>query len=557
MVRFQPWAMSVQTRFRWRHKETDRWRRLMDATCFQIDWMSQTLGPTFAQSSGHWTHIVTCAHVICPWDYPNYYPPSGPTKFVSRVTLNDTMTQVRLNSLQGHVMVRHFTSNQHVYVHKNPRLDLCVIHPEQNLKRMGEMKMLSMQNEGHIIRPRLELLEELEVGDHVWVYGLQAHESLFDEEKYAEPLMIPRGVRAVVAAKTREHFFIDTKSIEGSEKGEIGMGMCGSVVMRKGKCVGMLTAKVHDDSPTVELAGLSMCTYTKDIFEFCLEVERQIKNPSPVMHPMPTRFEERREAEGRPPKEHVDYELHDTRLARHVKSSSSLHHMEETYMTEEDHVTSSAFGRSGIFNQETQENMLGCDMNTSKVGEKPAGFDVFGQGPNGKPVVQTYRPDNGPTGIYLDKDSVPKDTMWDSTTQKEMKNLFEGNILEKDMLQLQLMRQQLEAQRVQQEQERMAETAVKHGSRAASGKGADSDPWNIKNTAKRGERSDGPMSLRDMHDMLKPDPEDPPTEGQYARTADTINLEKEAAYNAELRQRHKQRPRPFGDDDLGGVWGDH
>ena len=564
MVRFQPWAMSVQTRFRWRHKETDKWRRLMDATCFQLDWMSQTLGPTLNQASGNWTHLVTCAHVVLPWDYPNYYPPSGPTKFVSRVTLNDTMTQVRLNSLQGHVMHRHFTSNQHVYCHMNPRLDLCVIHPEQNLKRMGEMKMLWLQNEGFVIRPRLELLEELVVGDHVWIYGLQAHESLFDEEKYAEPLMIPRGVRAVVAAMTSEHFFLDTKSIEGDEKGDIGMGMCGSVVVRHGKCVGMLTAKVHENSETKELAGLSMCTYAKDIFEFLLEVERQMKNPPPVMSPHKTQFEGRREAEGELKKEHVDYELHQSRLARHIFSSSTLYHMEETYMTEEDYITSKAFGRSGVFNQETQENMLGSDMNTSKCGEKPVGFDVFGQGSKGKPEVQTYRADNSPTGIYVSKEEALNNPggMWDKTTNTEIRKLFEGSIMDKDVVQLDLLRQQMEMHRTQKEAERMAETTVKHAAKA--GAGGNTDPWNMGNTGKAGsEPSQGhtPAGEKTFTDSEGPldDRSTEPDEGRYKRrsTPRTVEAEKEAKYQDELRQRHKLRPRPFGADGDEGLWNDH
>jgi hypothetical protein len=373
-----------------------------------------------------------------------------------------------------------------------------------------------------------------------------------------------------VAARTREHFFLDTKSIEGAEKGDISMGMCGSVVMRHGKCVGMLTAKVHDDSPTTELAGMSMCTYARDIFEFCLEVERQMKNPSPVMDPNPTRFSERREAEGKRPAEHVDYELHETRLARHVKTSSALWHMEESFMTQEDIVTSSAFGRSGVFNQETQENILGLDMNQSKVGERPEGVDVFGPGANGKPEVQTMRRDDGPTGIYVNKSEVPRDTMWDARTQQEMKNLFEGNVQEKDAVQLTMLRQQLEAHRAEKEQERMAQTAVRSGSRAAAGKADTEDVWGAKHSVKEtayGGRTPG-TDGRDFQAIFTPEVEDSATGthagnagddgGQYTRTARTIEKAKEEAYSEELRRRHQQKPRPFGDDEgLGGSWGQH
>nr|CCC50933.1 conserved hypothetical protein, fragment [Trypanosoma vivax Y486] len=410
MVRFQPWCMAVQTRFKWRHKETDRWRRLMDATCVPFDWIGQTRGPTFSQYGGHWTHLLTCAHVITPWDYPNYYPPHGPTRFVSRITLADTMTQVRLVSQQGNAVYKHFTSNQHVYVHTNPRLDLCVIHAEQNLKRSGEMKMLWMQNEGYVIRPRLELVKPLEVGDHVWVYGMTAHESLFDEEGGPEPLMVPTGIRARVHALTREHFFIDTKSIEGPDRGTVGMGMCGSAVMRNGRCVGMLTATVHEESNCKELAGTAMCTYASDIFDFLLEVERQMKKPGPMLFREETVFQKRRREgdeevrqkyQEQEKERDKDWELDHTRLARHIPVPVSLWHMEEKWITEEDYMTSSVFGRSGAFNQETQENLLGYDMNSAKsYGERPGDIAAFSTASqDGKPTMQGERKDYSPTGI--------------------------------------------------------------------------------------------------------------------------------------------------------------
>ncbi|KPI83639.1 hypothetical protein ABL78_7328 [Leptomonas seymouri] len=595
--RFQPYAMAVQTRFKWRHKETDRWRRLMDASCFQVDWLGQTRGPNFSQYSGHWTHILSCAHVITPWDYPNFYPPKGPTRFVSHITLADTMTQVRLVSLQGDAVYKHFTSNQHVYVHSNPRLDLCVIHAEQNLKRSGEMKMMWMQNEGYIVRPRLEINEKLQVGDHVWVYGVTAHESLFDEEKGPEPLMVPTGVRARVHAITREHFFIDTTSLEeDADRGRIQMGMCGSVVMRNGKCVGMLTATVHEESDCKELAGTAMCTYSTDIFEFLLEVERQMKNPIPRQNQAETTFEAKRRSEGKDLNEHRDWELDETRNARHIPVPVSLWHMEEKWITEEDYMTSAVFGRSGAFNQETQESALGYDMNSSKThGDRPGDVGAFATvSSTGKPVMQGERKDYSPTGVYADPEEFKNKDVWDYNISSEMRSLFNETVDSKDAESLNMMRKSLENIRAQRAMEKMKESAInrtnpdddsmkgyghyggnadagaknfdpEYASAASSGPSthsyedqayqdhyASKQAEDMQSTQRPGARAPNPASARRPSTQAPPSPSESPIERKKRE-----RREAEAKYQEDLRRRHGQRAVPFGDVDLGGVWERH
>ncbi|KAL7702184.1 hypothetical protein N2W54_005876 [Lotmaria passim] len=597
-ARFQPYALAVQTRFKWRHKETDRWRRLMDASCFQVDWLGQTRGPTFSQYSGHWTHILTCAHVITPWDYPNYYPPKGPTRFVSHITLADTMTQIRLVSLQGNAVYKHFTSNQHVYVHSNPRLDLCVVHPEQNLKRSGEMKMMWMQNEGYIIRPRLEINEKLQVGDYVWVYGMTAHESLFDEEKGPEPLMIPTGVRARVHAVTREHFFIDTTALEeDADRGRVQMGMCGSVVMRNGKCVGMLTATVHEESDCKELAGTAMCTYSADIFEFLLEVEKQMKNPIARQNQEETRFEARRRAEATTElKEHRDWELDETRNARHIPVPVSLWHMEEKWVTEEDYMTSTVFGRSGAFNQETQESALGYDMNSAKThGDRPGDVGAFSTAsPTGKPVMQGERKDNSPTGIYAPPEDFKNKDVWDYNISSEMRSLFNETVDSKDAESLNMMRKSLENIRAQRAMEKMKESTMNRtdpdfdpmkgyghygGNADAGAKNFDPEyafashsgpsTYSYEDQARQnqaeyeragqhpGERTPNAAAASRPSTSTTQSPPPPPKNESTIDRKKRERREAEAKYQADLRRRHGQRAVPFGDVDLGGVWERH
>ncbi|KAG5492611.1 hypothetical protein JKF63_01190 [Porcisia hertigi] len=584
LARFQPYSMAVQTRFKWRHKETDRWRRLMDATCFQVDWLGQTSGPNFTQYSGHWTHIVTCAHVITPWDYPNYYPPQGPTRFVSHITLADTMTQIRLVSLQGNAVYKHFTSNQHVFVHSNPRLDLCVVHPEQNLKRSGEMKMMWMQNEGYIVRPRLEINEKLEVGDHVWLYGMSAHESLFDEEKGPEPLMIPTGVRARVHAVTREHFFLDTAALEDSpDRGRIQMGMCGSIVMRNGKCVGMLTATVHEESNCKELAGMAMCTYSSDIFEFLLEVEKQMKNPVSRQSQEETRFEQQHREKGSEVKEQKRWELDESRTARHIPVPVSLWHMEQNWVTEEDYMNSAVFGRSGAFNQETQESALGYDMNTAKThGDRPGDIASFASSSaTGKPVMQGERKDYSPTGVYANPEEFKNKDVWDYHISSEMRSLFNEAVDSKDAESLNMMRKSLENIRAQRAMEKMKESVMNRTASdfdpmkgfghyggnadagadnfnpeyasAASHRKGDEDVDRYEQTVQQAERR---PSVDHASSASTPPPPPPRNESAIDRKT-RERREAEAKFHEDLRRRHGQRAVPFGDEDLGGFWERH
>lgn len=583
----------------------------MDATCFPVDWFSKTRGPSFSQYSGHWTHLVTCAHVICPWDYPNYYPPQGPTRFVSHITLADTMTQVRLTSLQGQAVYKHFVSNQHVYVHTNPRLDLCVLHAEQNLKRSGEMKMMWMQNEGYVIRPRLEINERVQEGDHVWIYGKSAHESLFDEEKLPEPLMIPTGIRAKVHAVTKEHFFLDTTSLEGHEKGQVSMGMCGSVIMRNGKCVGMLTATVHAESQCKELAGTAMCTHSQDIFEFLLEVEEQMKQPPPRQQHEETRFESKRREEGKSPEEFKDWDLDHSRTARHIRSPVSLYHMEESWMTEEDYMTSAVFGRSGPLNQETQESALGYDIHTSKsYGERPGDIASFSNStPNGKPGVQGERKDNSPTGIYADHEDFKTKDVWESTLGTEMRDLFDRSADGKDAEQLQMMRKTLENIRARRALEKMKESALHQATtngRSKSGVDGDGrpdqtlkkredfssmghyggncsagaanfDPSSEGFTASASPRESDLFSCppfssctssESSHDVEEQcsehKTEQAKAKSKSEQKAETLTekrkrerRESEAKYQDDLRRRHGHKVIPFTDPDLQELWKQH
>jgi hypothetical protein len=423
-----------------------------------------------SQYGGNWSHILTCAHVVCPWQYPNFYPPTGHTRYVSHITLPDTQIQVRASSLQGNIVYRHFVSQHSVFVHTNPRLDLCVVHPEQLLKRSGEMKMLWMQNEGYVMRPRLEVNEELQVGDYVWIYGLTAHENLFDEEKAPEPLMVPTGIRARVHTKTREHFFLDTLNVEGADKGQVHMGMCGSVIMRNGRCVGMLTATVHEESNCKELAGTAMCTYASDIFEFLLEVEKQLKTMPISPEAEKTQFQSNREAEGVNLDHHKDWKLDLTRVARHVPCPRSLWRTEEKWVTEEDLMSSQVFGKGGVFDQEVQENVLGHDMNSSKAdGSTPAGAVPFSTAHTGGRVhAQGERRDSSPRNIYSAPEAAKEGQETDHLDFRDLFNSQTEGV--DDISMMNGFRQNIENTRIEKERKKMKENVFKHAaSRSSNG----------------------------------------------------------------------------------------
>ena len=398
LARYKPFASAFQSRFKWRHKPSDKWRRLMDSTCFSVDWITRPSGPSMDQSSGFWTHILTPAHCSMPWNYPNYYPPTGDTRFVSKITYADTRTQVRFVTQQGDPAYKFFLSNNHTFVHSNPRLDLSVLHAEQFLKNStGEMKLTHIQNQGRIMRPMLDIARPVQKGDVVWIYGLTAEEALFDEEKGEEPKMLPTAIRGIVHATTREQFWVDTMGED------VHMGMCGAPIIRDGKCIGMLTAKVHALSETKELAGCSMCTYATDIFEFLVEVEEQLKNGFERMDPKLTRFERQREEEAArraagidediagPHNKYAygrdfdykrqddriavrgreapfrDWDKDESRIARRVQVplSSFRDGNDFDWTTQDGLEASSLFGPSGLLNDEVQENW-GYHMNEDR-----------------------------------------------------------------------------------------------------------------------------------------------------------------------------------------------
>lgn len=396
-VRYQPFALAYQSRFRWRHREVEGWNRLMDASCFCVDWIGKPRLPDLSKWGGHWSHIVTCAHVTCPWDYPNFYPPVGSTKWVSRVTASDCQHQVRVVSLQGEPIYKHFLSLQGTFIHTNPRLDLAVVHSEQFFKRAGEQKMLWMQNQGYNIRPRFEVLEELKEGDYVWMYGMAAQTDLLDEEKPTEPYMIPTGVKGRVKSLDTEHFFVEPLD----EQPEIIQGFCGGPIIRNGRCVGMLTATVHPDSENKTVAGTAMCTYAKDIRDFLIEVEKQMNSPAVFanMNNTPFQTDPHQDPNNRPI---YDWEDDESRLARHIKVPAGLFKMEENSFTEEDRIGQGYFHRSGPFNQDTQENVLGLDMtSSSRDSARPESARAEGD-QNKKPHSPGERadPNEGRIGVY-------------------------------------------------------------------------------------------------------------------------------------------------------------
>lgn len=494
--------MAFQSRFRWRHRDTDPWARLMDATCFPVDFIGRPRGPSLSQYGGHWSHVITCAHVVCPWEYPNFYPPAGQTKWVAKLTLADTMSQVRLVSVQGQCIYRHFASQHHTFLHRNPRLDIAVLHSEQNMKRTGEMKMLWMQNEGYVIRPRFELLEELKEGDHCWIYGMAANSQLFDEEAPADPYMIPTGIRAKVKHLEEEHFFLEP--LEGEP--EITMGMCGSPIMRSGRCVGMLTSSVHEGSENRKLAGTGMCSYAHDIRAFLMEVEKQMNN-AVQYHEKDSIFMGRRKEEGFRPPEYREWDTTDSRVARHIPVPASQWKLEENWATEEDRLSGDIFARGGPFNQETQENFFGMDMNTANSqGHRPENLSMAGGEGGGKPHACGERPDKSPTAIWAPHESWKERTEWDSVKGQEAREYMHGAVNHGDAETVDKLRRSIEFMQRRRHQETVKESVLKNA------------------------------------------PGD-------ERMQERIQQEKE---EFELRkQRRKQAPRPWGGDEAEGLWGEH
>ncbi len=472
----------------------------MDASCFCVDWQGRPRYNAISQFGGNWSHFVTCAHVVCPWDYPNFYPPVGATRFVSKITATDCETQIRQPSLQGEIVYRTFASKFNTFVHRNPRLDLAVVHVEQAQKRTQEVKMLWMQNEGFHIRPRIEMLEELSEGDAVWIYGCTARGDMFDEESRLDPLMVPTGIRGKVRLVTDEHFFVDTSGDELS--GNVQMGMCGAAVIRNGKLVGMLTATVAAGNEDQRVANCAMCTHARDIRAFLLEVEKQMKNPPPpVDESKETMFQQRRKAESNfqdtdntqdaktqseqqgetihqtkseakraqdqkryrqaaANAECKDWEADEMRIARHVKVPLSLWRFEEMWTCEEDQVSNALFGSErGLFGKEGQEDVLGLHMQqTRDDGKAPEGKELH-QADGSRPHHTSCRPDTSPPNLYI-KDSFVTHEEWDAPASEHVKDFYRGTMGATDTDQMDRWKRSVDAMNQQRAREDLHQTAL-------------------------------------------------------------------------------------------------
>ena len=316
-VQYRPYALHLQTRFQPRSRPGTGWDRLMDASCFVVDWQTRTRLPELSELGGHWSHVVTAAHVVVPWDYPHFFPPTGPTRFISELSLADTRAHVRFPSLEGEYGEDLRLSNRDHFTHGSLFHNTAALHCRVDRHRADEPILLDWQTRGVNTRPRLELLEELKEGDDVWVHGVSVVDDATDEEQRAEPRAVPTARKGRVASLRDQHFFVDVD-------GDVPPGLCGAPVIRGGKCVGMLTSTVHRTSAH-ECKGAAVCTYAHDIRQFLLNVEQQLKNPPRPGHdedgdakPMARRHAEGTDPLGRPARPHVDYQRVPWRLARRV-----------------------------------------------------------------------------------------------------------------------------------------------------------------------------------------------------------------------------------------------
>lgn len=394
----------------------------MDATAFAVDWIGPLRSPEMSQWGGNWTHFVTCAHVLFPWDYPNFYPHEGVTRFVSQITLGDCKLVVKVPVESGEGSYKHFTSMHSNYHHKNSALDVAITHPEMMFKRYGEMRVMLMEVLGAVRRVRLDCVRRVEVGDFVWIYGMTAHESLFDDETRSEPLMVPTGFKGVVVAAGRGCFFVDT-CIDGGSRVE--MGMCGSPVMRDGKCVGMVTARMHESTKRPEIANCAMCTFAEDIWKFLRDAEDDMnQRPQSSFEEGPSVFDRRRaEERSRSPEAQAEFEAREREAQRiHSGLGSAVHvpvpkmfFKPEQDVTEESKFAEQLFGPRGGFNEEFQENVLGLDMNETTSAQAPKGLRMPN---NGVPQRSGSRPDPAPSHFHiLDEKDLPNDPMTGSNPQ--------------------------------------------------------------------------------------------------------------------------------------------
>ena len=223
------------------------WFRVPEQGMDTFELLSRASGFLVPRAGGEGgVHIVTSAHVVHPFAFPNYYPPAEHA-WLGFVGERHVMTKFEIRErTEGRVIV---SIDLHDKVFRHESRDICVVHPHDQKEFLRALEGLEGGSRLHL----LELEEDAaarEKGEVMFVGHqiIQASGALQDQL----PTVVPG---AVLGCTPNGQAFASTEST-------LQMGMCGGPVMNaRGRCIGA-TEGIVPDTGLCELPRLCPVSWT-------------------------------------------------------------------------------------------------------------------------------------------------------------------------------------------------------------------------------------------------------------------------------------------------------
>ena len=226
----------ISSWFRLPEQGMDDYELLSRASCFLVERPGRGAG----QEPGN-IHIVTSAHVVHPFAFPNYYPPTQHAwlRFVAEQHVM-TKFEIRARS-DGAVM---FSVALHERVFRHDTRDICVLHPTDPPGFLQALSAVVAGGDGGArpSLPHLLTLEDDAAARENTPVMFVGHQIIEDSGPLQEqlPSVVPGRV---LGCTPHGQAFAATEST-------LQMGMCGGPVLNaSGKCVGATEGIVPETGP--------------------------------------------------------------------------------------------------------------------------------------------------------------------------------------------------------------------------------------------------------------------------------------------------------------------
>jgi len=245
------------------------WFRLPEQGMDDYELLSRASGFLIARqdSEDEGVHIVTSAHVVHPFAFPNYYP-LDEHAWLKFVTDRHVLTKFEIREREGGEVI--FSMDLHEKVFRHESRDICVLHPE-NQKEF--LKALRDLDGGTGAREHILKLENDEVAREKTEVMFVGHQII--EASGALQEQLPSVVAGSMMGCTPhgQAFAVTDSTLQ--------MGMCGGPVLNaRGLCIGATEGLVPADGP--EPLRLCAAVITAEAVRSLLaDVEMQLQDEFP------------------------------------------------------------------------------------------------------------------------------------------------------------------------------------------------------------------------------------------------------------------------------------